>query len=588
MLNMEMARFRVADIMSRDFLKLDAGLHIEDAYHLMHSQNCKDAAVSKTFEDGEKHLGLLTLREVARWMLETDSTSSTVEQVVRPCDGVLLADDSMDRARQLLSEHRVGRLPVFWEGRVVGILHSAELRDSCFNKLAALNGKYREVIHQMSEGVTITDPDGYVVLWSRKCEERYGIKESEMLNRKLEQFFPTALTLQVLKTKESIENVCHSPKPDHYCMISAHPIHLDGEFIGVVATEKDVTDFMNVSLMLQNANLEIDYLKRMASKSELEASPEAGILGANPRMQQVIEVAKRVAATRASIVIIGESGTGKEVIAERIHRTSGRKGQFVAVNCSAIPGALLESEFFGYVGGAFTGALQGGKSGYFQAADQGTLFLDEIGDLPMESQAKLLRVLQEGKIMPVGGSKAIAVDVRIISATHKDLKAMIATGAFREDLYYRLNVVELQLPPLRERKEDIIPLFNHFVKECSRRYGIAIDTVSRELLTVLINYGWKGNIRELKNTAEHMVVLAKSRELDIGSLPQYILEQAEMPMFARETRGLGMEEAVQVFEMELIQSAMDRAGGNKAEAAKLLEIKRSTLYYKLKLYNMES
>ncbi|NLC11409.1 MAG: sigma 54-interacting transcriptional regulator, partial [Firmicutes bacterium] len=265
---------------------------------------------------------------------------------------------------------------------------------------------------------------------------------------------------------------------------------------------------------------------------------------------------------------------------------SGRKGPFVAINCSAIPEHLFESEMFGYVAGAFTGALRKGKMGKFEMADRGTLFLDEIGDMPAQMQAKLLRVLQEQKIYRVGSEKAIDIDVRVISASNKDLENMVKEGQFREDLYYRLNVVKIELPPLRERKEDIPLLVECFVQEFCQKNKLTPPRITPDIIALLMNYEWKGNVRELRNTVEHLVIFSQAGKIDINSIPDYIREQLQK-------RNKRMEELFELkacvakAEQQTIARVMQMVKGNKSRAAKILNIPRSTLYYKLNYYNMK-
>ena len=285
----------------------------------------------------------------------------------------------------------------------------------------------------------------------------------------------------MLKSKEPVENIIHSPRKNTYVNISALPLIKNGKLIGVVSTERDVSEITNLSRELEFTKEKLDYLQVEVRKMNEDKFSFGNIVGKSKIMTHTIDRAYQVASTTSSVLISGESGTGKEVFARAIHQSSGREGAFVAINCSAIPESLFESEMFGYESGAFTGALSKGKIGKIEIANGGTLFLDEIGDMPLHMQAKLLRVLQERQLMRVGGDKSISLDVRVISATHRNLEDMVKAGTFREDLYYRLNVVNIKLPSLSDRIEDV-PLFvKLFIEEFCRENHMKVPNISPEI-----------------------------------------------------------------------------------------------------------
>ena len=321
-----------------------------------------------------------------------------------------------------------------------------------------------------------------------------------------------------------------------------------------------------------------------ALRRRLEAMEAGGeILGRSPRMERVFRILDRVASTGVTVLIWGESGTGKELVARRLHALSGRKGRFVAVNCSAIPEGLIESELFGHVKGSFTGAVAD-KPGLFEEAHGGTLFLDEVGELPLHLQPKLLRALQEGRIKRVGGTREIPVDVRIVSATNRDLAAAVRQGRFREDLYYRLNVVALEIPPLRERREDIPLLAVHFLRKYARAFGRDIRGFTREALERLEAYDFPGNVRELENVVERAVALETGEYITCDSLPEHLCGPRRaglegLPDLPEE--GLDLEALLADVEKRYLQEALRRTGGNKTEAARLLGITFRSFRYRL-------
>jgi DNA-binding NtrC family response regulator len=302
------------------------------------------------------------------------------------------------------------------------------------------------------------------------------------------------------------------------------------------------------------------------------------VVARSPKMQEVLATVERVAPTNATVLLGGESGVGKDLIARAIHEKSRRaSGPFVKINSTAIPENLLESELFGYEKGAFTGAVSS-KPGKFELADKGTLFLDEIGDVPPATQVKLLRVLQERDFERLGGTKTVKVDVRLIAATNRDLRAALEEGTFREDLYYRLNVVPIDIAPLRERREDIPDLVRLFISRFCGEAGRPVDDITPQAMQILVNYHWPGNVRELQNIMERACALAKGTKLDVGDI-QLDLRPEKRVDSANHFLPEGM--TLEQWEDEMIQEALRRANGNKSQAARLLGLSRNALRYRL-------
>jgi two-component system response regulator AtoC len=312
------------------------------------------------------------------------------------------------------------------------------------------------------------------------------------------------------------------------------------------------------------------------------------IVGKSPKMMQLFEAIKKISEYKASVLIMGESGTGKEMVARCIHYNSPRSNEpFVVVNCGAIPETLLESELFGHEKGAFTDAKKE-KRGSFELAHQGTLFLDEVGEMSLPAQVKLLRALQEGEVKRLGSERLLAVDVRIIAATIRDLSRAVAEGKFREDLFYRLNVLPLHLPPLRERKEDIPLLVDHFIHKYNELHRLGIEGVAEDALARLLEYSWPGNVRELENTIERAMILAQGKKIRADYLPSEIL--GDRPPWKRDLWGeeFSIKKASRVLEEELIRKALKRTKGNRSQAAKVLEISHPSLLSKIKEYGIEA
>ncbi len=321
---------------------------------------------------------------------------------------------------------------------------------------------------------------------------------------------------------------------------------------------------------------------------QIEGSGFAGIVGNSAAMQNVIRTARQVARSTIPVLVLGESGTGKELIAKAVHEQSDRrKERLVTLNCAGLSESILEDELFGHVKGAFTGA-QSDRPGRFEHADGGTLFLDEIGDMPASMQAKLLRVLENGEVVRLGSNEPRQVDVRIVSATNRDLDQMVRDREFREDLYFRIKGVTLQLPPLRERREDIPLLLHFFVNRSAEKYGKAIDRIAPEVQQRLMAYGWPGNVRQLKSTVENMVVLADGEELAVDLLPPDIGGAAGLGGGADDAANLGglVGISIEQAEVELIRNTLKLTDGNREKAANILGIGERTLYRKIKEYGL--
>jgi two-component system response regulator PilR (NtrC family) len=332
---------------------------------------------------------------------------------------------------------------------------------------------------------------------------------------------------------------------------------------------------------------EHDYYKRQYE----DKFDTANIIGKGDAIRHIFDIIQRVSQSKSTVLITGESGTGKELIARAIHKNSPRKNQpFVAVSCGAIPETLLESELFGHIKGAFTGAIAN-KTGLFELADKGTLFLDEIGELPLLIQVKLLRVLQEKQFKRVGGTKDIAVDVRIISATNRDLQKMVLDNSFREDLFYRLNVIPIHVPPLRNRKEDISLLATHFLEKYNREIGKHFTHITDKGMAQLVAYDWPGNIRELENAIERAGALETEPVIDVHSLPESI--SGTSPQFTSlvpvdiPPEGIDLENLVDEVEKDLLVKALEKTGWVKKHAAKLLHLSFRSFRYRLDKYDIE-
>lgn len=450
------------------------------------------------------------------------------------------------------------------------------------------------IIDSINDAITIVDNNAITKYWNKAAEKMYGIKKQDIIGRNIRDFFPSSLLTRIIKEDKSYENIYNSPRENSYNIISASPLYLDGELVGGLSLDRDITDHITTTELLSKTQSNLDVLQQQITAINRNRSSFYMLLGNNPKFRDAINLAKDVAHSNINILICGESGTGKELFARAIHMESGREGYFVPINCSAIPNELIESELFGYSAGAFTGALKGGRAGKIELAHKGTLFLDEIGDMPLNMQPKILRVLEDGVINRVGSQKSTKINIRVIAATNKNLEKMVEEGSFRKDLYYRLNSVVIKLPPLRDRKDDIALLANRFVQDYCMEYGVNILNISAQVMGAFMFHDWQGNVRELSNVIERMVVIAKNNHansIDTSFLPDNIsLKANRVDKGEKDPSDVSIYDLNKILEnteKEAIENAMKLAENNKAKAAKILNIPRSTLYFKLKKYNME-
>jgi PAS domain S-box-containing protein len=468
----------------------------------------------------------------------------------------------------------------------------------CFISLARNQAALLEtLLDTMSEATTVVDSSNVVQYWNAAAEKIYEIGREKVVGTPLETHFASESIrlLDALSQGMSVQRVYHVPRPDRHVLINSAPIRLEGSIVGALSIEQDITELVRLNEELAHTTAHLHNLQQEMSRFQAADDPFFAIKGHSAAIQAAIHSARKVAQTDATVLLYGESGVGKELFAKAIHQASKRHDKpFIAINCGAIPAALFESELFGYQGGAFTGAEKKGKPGKLELAHGGTLFLDEIGELPLELQVKLLRALQERQFYRVGGTEPITVNTRIIAATNRQLEQMVAEGRFREDLYYRLNVFTLEIPPLRERREDIPELVQIFIHEYSVTHDQPVPRIAPEVMQILFDYDWPGNIRQLRNVIERLSILQEGGIIQPEHLPHSIRAQAApiapaVPLtsgFQTPLRAAAVLPEQPLSERERILAALDRTYGNKKAAAELLGISRGTLYNKMRKYGI--
>ncbi|MDH7578019.1 MAG: sigma 54-interacting transcriptional regulator [Bacillota bacterium] len=434
-------------------------------------------------------------------------------------------------------------------------------------------------------GIAIVNPQGVILEINRAYAEILGINQVEVLGKPVEEVLSFSQLKEILTTGKRSAGRMISLKNKKF-FLNEGPIyssgHLNGGFSQLLFPDDRVTKAMLEKLRALED--EVNYYRAQVLSHYQARYTFASIIGGSPSFKEAVALAQKAAASDAPVLLMGESGTGKELFAQAIHHASPRgRGPFVPVNCATIPDTLLESELFGYEEGAFTGARKGGKPGKIELAAGGTLFLDEIGDLSPILQAKLLRFLEDGQIEKIGGAHYYRVNTRVVAATNKDLQEMVAKKMFREDLYFRLNVLPIQLPPLRARQEDIPLLVGYFFEKLEARYCLR-KSLSPDALRLLVDYSWPGNVRELENMVEQLFNRVDGDVIGPEDLPGVIRAGTWLPWRPDSSRTLA--QVIEDVEKEMIKHALSTVNGNKVRAARKLGVPRSSFYEKLKRFNL--
>ncbi|CAH0178605.1 Arginine utilization regulatory protein RocR [Peribacillus sp. Bi96] len=445
------------------------------------------------------------------------------------------------------------------------------------------------IIQSSDEAISVVDDQGRGLLINPAYTRITGLTKNQVIGKpaSIDIYEGESMHMKVLQTKKPVRGVNMRVGPKHKeVIVNVAPIIVDGCLKGSVGVIHDVSEIQALTHELNRARQIIRTLQAKYSFDD--------IIGASEEMKLPIEQAKLSARTPATVLLRGESGTGKELFAHAIHNASDRKfNKFVRVNCAAISEALLESELFGYDEGAFTGASRGGKVGFFEEANQGSIFLDEIGELPANIQAKLLRVLQEREIIRVGGTKPIPINVRVIAATNINLEQAIASGSFREDLYFRLNRMPIFIAPLRKRKEDLRELAEHLIHKINQEYGRSIEGITAEAIHKMQIYNWPGNVRELENILGRAIIFMKLNEtiIDVQHIPDFIesipiIQEKDSMEPSGYVSGRPLSEIIDQYEAKIIQQAINTHKGNKTLTAKVLGISVRNLYYKMEKFEL--
>jgi transcriptional regulator with PAS, ATPase and Fis domain len=638
------------------FKEVGATMHFQNVFYnknmiLLKSGDSLEKAVQALREtkldilpvvNSKKELnGVFTRTNLYNALLNRASLSDVIDPWIVKVAFSLQEDMSLETVEEITRNSRVGSAPVVdKKGKVVGVFTKTNMVLNLFEKstmlkaqLTALNdvlqngmlaftekegvlcagmnteellGLNTDKINIIYDGIVVVNEEGRITLINQVLADFLEVKQEDVLDKHIQELMPNSRLHEVSKTGVPEYSEVQVIADKQY-LVSRQPIIKNGVPAGAVGKVvfPQLPEIQELVRKLNTLQNKVAFYKNELHDSKIKQLESNMIIGTSPSMLHLLDEIHKVSRTNSNILITGESGTGKELVAQAIHQESERcNSPLIKINCAAIPDNLLESEIFGYAPGAFSGANRHGKPGRFELADKGTLFLDEIGDMSCRLQAKLLRVIQEREFERVGGIKTISVDVRIITATNMDLPKAIAAGTFREDLYYRLNVINLHLPPLRERKDDIELLAIGFIEKLNQILKTEITRLSPEVMDIFRDYSWPGNIRELRNVIERAANYAVKGEILPIHLPSNLYTAETKPevisasvpaAISQAIKQLSKEETDKTYRdivkstrREVIINTLNKAGGNKSKAAKMLNMSRTSLYTTLQKLEIES
>lgn len=431
------------------------------------------------------------------------------------------------------------------------------------------------ILDDIDEAICAVDNDGIVTIWNKKSEQIYDLPKEEILGKKMDEVLSDTVIMKVLKSKKEQQNIYTSTRTGCNILVKAKILYDERDMIGVVCVDKDLSEIAKLQEQVDTLQERVEFLE-----SQSLGEQSSVIIGNSTRMVELMHKMNQMAKTDVNVLISGESGVGKKALARELHRMSRREGIFISVNCGAIPAALFEEEFFGVE------LTNDERAGYFELANGGSLYLSDISNMSPEMQSKLLNVLQNMEISRLGSKRKIKISARIIASSVKNIKEQVERGEFLEELYYRLNVIELKIPPLRERGADITLLADFFLRELADKYQVNQPSISPRVMNVLLEYEWGGNLRELRNIMEHMIVMSGGKEITMEMVPYAVKESAAK--FARSYSQINdLAKTVSDYEKHIIKEALENCNWNKSQTARLLNIPRTTLMYKIEQYHLK-
>lgn len=569
----------ISDIMTTGFVCCSKDLTLRNVLP-MFSQTYSN--ILPVVDESHKLIGIITKNKVFQILTTDPSFNDPIDSFYTPNPIYLRPNDTIEDTRRLLLMHNIGHAPVVNEEMIpIGVISTRQLLSS-YNLVYSQLTSVLEIAY---DAIILVNKKAEITMVNKGFTDLFGLNSKDVLHKSLTGLFPELGIENVIKSGMSIHNTPQIIEGQQ-SLISILPIKEKGETISAICkvTYRGLTHLHEALSKVKKLEKQIsDYQNKIIEMKGTKYSL-FDIAGESDPIRKVKHEASLASKSMSTVLIIGESGTGKEIFAQGIHAASGQTGPFVQVNCAAIPPELLESEFFGYADGAFTGAKKGGIKGKFELAQNGTIFLDEIGDMSLPLQTKILRVLQEKEFQPIGSSKTIHLKTKIIAATNQNIEQLVADGKFREDLYYRLNIMRLNIPPLRDRIEDLPDIIQVIIKRLNQS-GFVIKGVTHSALTKLMKYSWPGNVRELQNFLERAANLKADDYIDAHDIP--ILKHCTKEEGFPGQKSSTYRDLIHSTEKEMIISALKEAKGNKTRASQILGISRPWLYSKMKKYHLE-
>jgi len=576
----------------KDFATILEGL-IESPY-MVYVIVDKDGYITTMNQTYLDELGLKKEDVIGKYILDITPTSQLPE---------VLKTGRIDKADIFIingQETIVTRLPIIKDGEIVGAIGKSLFLDMSgakilMKKMQETEKEFASILEGLIESpymvFVIVDKDGYITAMNQTYLDELGMKKEDVIGRYILDITPTSELPEVLKTGR-IDKADIFMINCKETIVTRLPIIKDGKIVGAIGKSLflDMSGAKILVKKLQDTEKELNVYRDEVRKFYSAKWQFSDLIGKSSEFIAVKLMAKHVSHTTSTLLITGESGTGKELFAQAIHNDSDRKsGPFIRINCAALPDNLLESELFGYEDGAFTGAKRGGKQGKFELARGGTIFLDEIGDMPLSMQTKMLTVLQERTVERIGGNIPIPVNVRVIAATNRNLEEMVNKQEFRQDLYYRLNVVRLSIPPLRKRQTDVLLIAEDLIKRINIKLKTTISGISKQAREILQDYTWPGNVRELENLLERAVNLADMNHEDCLTVKHFpsLIEEDYSAICLPQEENISLPEAMENLEKQFIIQALARTAGNRVQTAKILGIHCSALYRKISKYGLE-
>lgn len=543
----------------------------------------------------QKLLGIVTKYSLYQHLLRDHLLDTPVEPIMKTNVVTLRVSQDLYEARNTLLHKNVGHAVVLEEnGDVYGIMAKNDLINGSIMEAKNISERMKALVENLQDGIISVNKKLEITMYNTAAVTLFKMDADKPF---MYQTIETVLPSFDMIFRDTIENgtvyEARRVELSSLTLIASFiPLKEMGKITGAMAVFRDVTDYEKIAQELETTKRlqrEVSFYRDELLRIQNENQPFSHIISQSEIMEKVKKDAYIAATSFSSVLITGESGTGKELFALGIHKASGRSGPLLTVNCAAIPENLLETEFFGYEEGAFSGAKKGGKPGKFELAHKGTLFLDEIGDMPLSLQAKLLRVLQEREVERIGGTQKKKVDVRIIAATNKNLPKLVVEGRFREDLYYRIHVIHIHIPPLQDRIDDIPLLCQAFIKKCNAKTNKSVIGVTPEVVNQLKNFHWQGNVRQLENVIERAYHFTQSAWIEPHHLPDQFLSPSQpltplpsnQPELAPQP-SISHKRRIEQTEREAIIEVLTTVNGNKSKAAELLGMSRSSFYQKMK------